>query len=196
MIHLIHGIHYEPTSEVIGLIPYLTAAGFEVAYPNYGYEMALETRIINPMLQGSLLPYIRSGDILIGHSNGCAIAYALMQAGAPAAGAVFINGALETTITRPGSCKFIDVYFNPGDDITVAARIAADIGIVSPIWGELGHSGYSGNDPAICDFNCGHTPSMPVVAGHSDFFTPSKLAAWAPFLAKRLKDHTCAQPSS
>jgi hypothetical protein len=187
VIHLIHGIHYEPSSPVTGLIPYLEAAGFDVAYPNYGFELALETRIVNPMLQGSLLPYIRPGDVLIGHSNGCAIAYELMMAGAPAIGAVFINGALQTTIARPGSCKWIDVYYNPGDDITIAARLAADIGIVSPVWGELGHSGYAGNDPDIRDFNCGSSTAMPVVSGHSDFFTPAKLSAWGPFLAGRLQ---------
>lgn len=187
MIHLIHGIHTEPTSPVKGLVPYLEQAGFRVAYPEYGFELALETRIVNPMLVGSLLPYIAPGDILIGHSNGCAIAYALMLLGAPIQGAVFINGALETTLMRPTGIKWLDVYYNAGDDITVAARIAADIGIVVPIWGELGHSGYAGNDPRVSDFDCGRTPGLPVVIGHSDFFTPSKLEAWGPFLVNRLK---------
>lgn len=186
MIHLIHGIHTEPTSPVKGLMPYLTAAGFRVAYPEYGYELALETRLINPMLVGTLLPYINPGDILIGHSNGCAIAYALMQLGAPVKGAVFINGALETTLVRRPGVQWIDVYFNAGDDVTVAARVGADIGLVVPIWGELGHSGYSGNDAAITDFDCGRTPNMPSVSGHSDFFTPSKLSVWGAFLANRL----------
>lgn len=193
MIHLIHGIHTEPTSPVKALIPYLKAAGFEVAYPEYGYELALETRIVNPMLIGTLLPYIAPGDVLIGHSNGCAIAYALMQLGAPVSGAVLINGALETTIVRPGTCQWIDVYYNAGDDLTIAARIAADIGIVAPIWGELGHSGYAGNDPEICDFNCGASQAMPVVSGHSDLFTPSKLGAWGPFLVGRLEAHLKAE---
>lgn len=167
---------------------YLVAAGLEVTYPDYGYELAIETRIINGMIEGTLLHYIKPGDILIGHSNGCAIAYHLLLMGAPACGAVFINGALETSIIRPGAqCGFIDVYWNPGDDVTEIARVGQELGIYDELWGELGHTGYTGKDPNISNFNCGATKGMPIVSGHSDFFTPTKLAAWGAFLADRLK---------
>jgi hypothetical protein len=71
MIHLIHGIHTEPTSPVKGLVPYLVAAGWKVRYPEYGYELALETKVINQMISGTIAAYVEPGDILIGHSNGC-----------------------------------------------------------------------------------------------------------------------------
>jgi hypothetical protein len=188
VIHLIHGIHTEPTSQVKGLIGYLLEAGFEVAYPEYGYELALETRVVNSMLVGTLLPYIKPGDILIGHSNGCAIAYHLMLLGAPAEGAIFINGALETNIIRPGTCKWIDVYSNQGDTLTEAAMLGARLGLVDSVWGELGHLGYTGKDPLIPNYFCDKTPGMPVVLGHSDFFTPAKLKAWAGWMVDhRLK---------
>ena len=188
MIHFIHGIRTEPTSPVKGLVPYLVAAGLEVTYPDYGFELAIETRVVNAMIEGTLLHYIKPGDILIGHSNGCAIAYHLLLLGAPAAGAVFINGALETSIIRPGAqCGFIDVYWNPGDTVTEIAKLGAQLGIYDSMWGELGHSGYQGKDPNITSFNCGATTSMPVVSGHSDFFTPNNLKVWGPFLANRLK---------
>lgn len=187
MIHFIHGIRTEPTSPVKGLVAHLVAAGLETTYPDYGYELAIETRVVNAMLEGALLHYIKPGDILVGHSNGCAIAYHLLLLGAPAVGAVFINGALETSIVRPGvTCGFIDVYWNPGDDITEAAKLGQELHIVDSLWGELGHSGYSGKDPNIASFNCGATKDMPIVSGHSDFFTPDKLKVWGPFLAKRL----------
>ena len=185
-VHLIHGIYTEPTSPVRGLIPFLEDAGFTVCYPDYGFETALETRIVNPMIVGALLPYIAPDDILICHSNGCAISYELMKQ-KPIQGAVFINGALETTLVRPATCGWIDVYFNAGDDVTIAARIGADLGLSDLQWGELGHSGYSGNDPLVCDIDCGKTSGMPVVSGHSDLFTPAKLAAWGPYLVDRIK---------
>lgn len=186
-IHLIHGIHDGGASPVERLIPYLNAAGFEVRYPNYGYILGVETRIANPIVCGTLRPYIAPGDILVGHSNGCAIAYDLMRSGAPIAGAVLINGALEQDIARPYPVKWIDVYWNPGDTITEAAKIGAEIGITDPVWGQLGHAGYSGGDPAIANINCGATMDMLAVSGHSDFFTPGKLAAWGPFLTNRLR---------
>lgn len=185
-VHVIHGIHSEPTSQVKGIIPYLLAAGLEVKWPEYGFELAIETRLINSMLVGTLLPYIQPGDTFVCHSNGCAIAYHLMLMGAPAVGAVFINGALETAIGRPGSCEWIDVYWNAGDDITEIAEIGASLHIYDSIWGELGHAGYVGFDPKITNINCGATPNMPAVSGHSDFFTPDKLKVWGPFLAKRI----------
>lgn len=186
MIHFIHGIHTEPSSQVKGLLAYLMDAHFEVAYPDYGYELALETRLVNSMIEGALLPYIAPGDILIGHSNGCAVAYHLMLLGAPAKGAVFINGALQTNIVRAGTCEWLDVYFNAGDQVTEAAKIGQELGWVDSVWGDLGHSGYAGKDSKITNFDCGKTPDMPAVSGHSDFFTPSKLAKWGPFLADRL----------
>lgn len=185
--HFIHGIRTEITSPVRGLIPYLTDGGFSVAYPDYGFELEFETRIINPMIVGTLLPYIQPGDILIGHSNGCAIAYDLLMAGAPASHGAFINGALETNFPLPDSLKSLDVYFNSGDDITEAAAIAQRLGWVDKVWGELGHVGYTGKNPRVTNINCGAARDLPVVSGHSDFFAPAKLLKWGPYLADRLK---------
>lgn len=188
-IHLIHGIRSEPNSPVRNLIPYLQSAGFQVKYPEYGYELALETRIFNPMFVGTLFPYIEPGDIFVCHSNGCALAYELMKRGVPVDGAIFINGALEQSIARPYPAKWIDVYFNSGDEITEAAKLGAAIGVVDREWGCLGHAGYIGGDDEISSINCGSTQGMPQVSGHSDFFTPGKLAAWAPYLIDRIHAH-------
>ena len=186
MIHLIHGIHTEGLSPIDGLIPYLPAP---TAYPDYGWIAGLETRVANPIIVGCLKPYIARCDILIGHSNGCAVIYDLLNSGVACAGAIFINAALEQTIIRQMGCPWIDVYFNEGDEITEAAKIGAQLGLTDPVWGEMGHAGYSGTDPKITNINCGSTQGLPFVSGHSDFFVPSKLAWWGPFLAKRLAAH-------
>ena len=194
MIHLIHGIHTEGPSPVEGLISYLEG---EVAYPDYGWIAGLETKIANPIVVGTLKPYVKPGDLMIGHSNGCAIIYDLLNQGVEVGGVVFINAALEQAITRPQKCPWIDVYFNSGDEITEAAKLGAELRLTDPVWGEMGHGGYKGTDLKITNINCGAyqgTPfaaaGMPPVAGHSDFFTPSKLAIWGPYLVKRLKEHS------
>jgi hypothetical protein len=184
-VHVIHGIHTEGVSPVEGLISYLIPLA--VKYPDYGYILGVETRIVNPLIIGTLLPYIAKDDIIIGHSNGCAIAYSLINSGAPVAGAVFINAALQQDIIC--RCPWIDVYYNSGDDITEAAKLGAELGIDDPVWGAMGHGGYIGNDKRVTNYNCGATTGLPVVCGHSDFFTPSKLASWGPFLAKNLQAH-------
>lgn len=187
MIHLLHGIHTGGPSPIEGLIPYL--APYAIAYPDYGYILGLETREVNPAVVGTLKPYIANGDILIGHSNGCAISYDLMHKldHLELGGAIFINAALEQNIVRPGCCPWIDVYYNAGDEITEAAKVGAALGIDDPVWGQMGHAGYDGHDPAIMNFDCGRTTGMSVVSGHSDFF--NHLGDWGQFLVNRLQAH-------
>lgn len=185
-IHLIHGIHTQGKSVVEGLIPFLIP--WAVKYPDYGYILGLETRFANPLIVGTLMPYIEPDDVFICHSNGCAIAYEIMGRGVKVAGAIFINAALEQRITRPKGCPWIRVYYNPGDTITEIAQIGARLGVTDLGWGEMGHAGYVGSDPMIINTNCGATTDMPVVSGHSDFFAPhTNLPAWGAYLAKDLR---------
>lgn len=183
---LLPGIHTEAVSCVEGLIPYLTQGGFTTTYVDYGFVYGLETRLSNPLVWRTMHPFIEPGTVLIGHSNGAAIAYDLMNAGAKVQGCVFINAALDPRMTRAVGVSFIDVYYNPGDQITEVAELAAQIGITDPAWGMAGHVGYWGSDPEIHSFNCGAAPNMPVVSGHSDFFEPTNLKSWGPFLVERL----------
>jgi hypothetical protein len=188
VIHLIHGIHTQGASPVQGLIPFLERAGWEVKYPDYGYILGVETRIVNPIIEGALTPYVGPEDVLIGHSNGCAIIYSMLMKGLKVAGAVFINAALEQNIVLPPGCPFIHVYSNAGDEVTEAAKIGAALGIDDPVWGEMGHGGYNGTDPKIPNFFCDRVPYAPKVQGHSDFFTPIKLAYWGVYLCAELKE--------
>jgi hypothetical protein len=189
-VHVIHGIHNSfGETFLTGLLDLLKGGGFTVLFPDYGWIWGLETRIANPLIVRSMLPYIQPGDIIVGHSNGCAIGYDLMGLKAPIGGAVFINAALEQRISRRPNVKWIDVYFNAGDQITEAAKLAQEMGIVDSVWGEMGHAGYLGSDPAISNIDCQKTPGMPVVIGHSDIFTPLKMGAWGPFIVKRITAH-------
>jgi pimeloyl-ACP methyl ester carboxylesterase len=183
---LIPGIHTEAVSCVERLIPFLTQAGFTTIFDDYGFILGLETKLANPLVWRSVLPFIEPETVIVGHSNGAAIGYDLMNAGAKVKGCVFINGALDPRITRAVGVDFIDVYYNPGDEITEVAELAERLDITDPIWGQMGHAGYWGSDPLITSINCGATPGMPVVDGHSAFFEPDNIKAWGPFLAQRL----------
>lgn len=189
--HLVHGIHSTGQTPIEGLGPFLPF-GAHIAYPDYGFILGLETRVVNPIIVGCLKPYISPTDIMIGHSNGCSIIYDLMHSGVAMGGAVFVNAALEQNIVRPSIVPWIDVYFNAGDTITEAAQLGAILGIDDPVWGEMGHAGYAGTDPLIHNTDCGTTAGLPVVDGHSDFFTPGHLALWGRYLAQRLAGHLSA----
>lgn len=183
-IHLVHGIHTSGSDQAPeALIPYLPPP---VCYPDYGYELALATRILNPMIEGTVTPYIDPGDVMIGHSNGCAIIYDLLQRGAKPSGVVFINGALDQLFALPACVEWCDVYWNDGDTITEAAKVAAALGLVDLCWGELGHAGYAGSDPRVTNINAGATPGFPKVSGHSAIFDSANLPSWGPYIAQRI----------
>jgi pimeloyl-ACP methyl ester carboxylesterase len=182
-VHLIHGIHTEGLSPIEGLRPLMP---WPAAYPDYGWIAGLETKVANPIVVGCLKPYIEPEDILIGHSNGCAVAFDLLNQGVQVKGAVFVNAALEQGIRRPPKCPWIHVYFNPGDEITEAAKLGAELGLVDPVWGEMGHGGYLGDDPQIFSTDCSSQRDMPRVWGHSDFFSPRNLPDWGAFLVARV----------
>ena len=188
MIHLLHGIHSEGQATLVEqFLPLLSE--FEVSYPDYGWILGAETRFVNPAIVGTLRPYIHSGDVLLCHSNGCTIAYELMQRGAPVAGAIFINAALERAIELPPQVGWLDVYYNAGDQITEAAQWGARFGLDDPAWGEMGHAGYQGADPRIHNIDGGATDGLPVLAGHSDLGSPAKFALWGPFVLSSLRKH-------
>jgi hypothetical protein len=192
-VHVVHGI-LDPVGKagLLKLVPYLQQAGFDVRVPDYGVITAVETRIANPLIVRTLRPYVEPGDLYIGHSNGCAIGYDLITAGARPAGVVFINGALKRNIELPGA-TWADVYYNEGDDATVAAVAAARLGLSDPVWGDMGHVGYSGSNPNVTNIDCDSVArtleGLPLVFGHSDIFTDGKVEAWAPYIVSRVLAH-------
>lgn len=188
-VHVIHGIRTAGASQAPrALLPYLAQSYSDVVYVDYGYLPSIGSRQVNEFIVGALLDYMNEGDLFVGHSNGCAIGHELAKAGALFHGMVFINAALEPDIELMPYVKWVDVYYNAGDEITEAAQIAADLHLEDAVWGEMGHSGYSGNDPRITNVNCGANPPLPVVAGHSDIFT-NKISEWGPAIVKRMLAH-------
>jgi hypothetical protein len=206
-VHVVHGIlDRVGTAGLLNLVPYLQAAGFDCRVPDYGLITAAETRIVNPIIRRTLLPYIEPGDLYVGHSNGCAIGYELVQLGAPLAGLCLINGALKRDITLPAGV-WADCYYNAGDDATVAAVASAKLGISDPVWGDMGHSGPLSDNPLIVGIDAGKSnpglvvlagvQDFPAISGHGDIFTPPHLAAgWGKYIAGRLLVHAAAQAAA
>jgi len=181
--HVVHGI-LDPLGKagILKLVPLLQAAGFECLVPDYGFITAVEAKLINPSLVGTIRPYVLPGDLWIAHSNGCAIGYHLLAAGAPFGGMLLINPALQPNLSFPTGLRVI-VCSNKGDDATVLAQAGAQAGLLDPVWGEMGHTGYIGSNPDVQNLFADRCPPLPLVDGHGDIFTDAKFAgAWGPRL--------------
>ena len=60
-VHLIHGIHTAGPGTLKGFPALLKDSKF----PDYGYIYGVETRLMNPVIVGTLKPYVAPGDYLI-----------------------------------------------------------------------------------------------------------------------------------
>lgn len=189
-IHLLHGIHTSSHSRRLEAMREHIERGaqIETVYHEYGDILGIQTRWKNPGIAKALLPQIGVGDVLVGHSNGCAIWIRALQIGAPALGLVCLNGALEDDLALPLQLRWMHVYFNGHDDVVpltnfpVLRRIAFD-----PLWGDMGRVGYRGSDPRVRQWDCDRTDdTMPDLEGHSAIIDPANSKAWGEFIGEQI----------
>ena len=188
--HLIHGIHTSPNSRrLLSMRDDIEAgSGIETVYHEYGDIWAINTWWKNPRIAKRLLPEVKEGDVLVGHSNGCAIGMRMLRLGAPAVGLVCLNGALDSNITLPPQLKFMHVYYNSGDGVVGLTRTPVVRLSFDALWGTIGCSGYLGKDERVWQLDCGKADDgMPDLAGHSSIIDPPHASAWGRFVGLQIK---------
>ena len=189
-IHLLHGIHTSKSSRRLAdLAPIVErAAGRPVVYHEYGDIWGIQTRSKNPVIAEQLLHKIEAGDILVGHSNGCAIWLRALMLGAPARGLVLLNPALDdkTSFARCPNLEFIHLYYNDDDEAVPWAARSIHL-LTDPLWGDMGRDGYKGSDYRLEQTDCERTPLLPVLRGHSAIITKPEANPWAEYWGGRLR---------
>lgn len=149
----------------------LRALGYEALILRYGYTLLpRQTSFKTRKAAKQWVVNTRPGDIVIGHSNGCALAWEMSHcAGNEADTMVWINPALDADTVPGKSVKRCMVLYNPDDTTVRWAALLPDV-----IWGEMGRIGYVasdeffGADSRIVNRVHGH--------GHSDWRDCSDLA--------------------
>jgi len=186
MAHLVHGYRVadggKATSDT--LIPYLEMAGFPVHQHDYGWFGLMQVRLLNGGVAEDILRGTKVGDIGVGHSNGCAILADAADRGAPFAGLIFINPALDTGRVIERRVKWIHVYYNKGDVPVLISELLDWLpwnwNHKHP-WGGMGRTGFTGHDRRYRNVDCGSYG----VAGHSDFFR--RIEVMGPVLIQNLR---------
>ena len=180
-VHLVHGFNVQDNGRrsTDRLAPYFNSQGFETRQHDYGWKFLLGVRFANPRVAREIAATVQPGDIGCGHSNGCLILALAADLGAPFAGLVFINPALEPAREIAPQVKWAHVYHNRGDAPVEAAQLLDFLpwnwGRRHP-WGEMGNVGYTGADARVRNFDCGR--QQPPLSGHSAMFAPANLATW------------------
>jgi len=176
---LVHGINTKEGMANVGrLKPFIERRGMECVLFEYGYLGAWRARWSNSEMARRLAHLVTPGDAVIGHSNGCAIIYlAAKEQKAKFGRVALINPALDAD--RKIAADQVDVYHNAGDDVVWASKL-----LLWHPWGEMGRCGADGD--WANNFDCGRTPGMPKVYGHSDIFTNRCLRAWGDLIAARM----------
>jgi len=190
-IHLLHGIHAEERGGNPRLLaPYLQAAGLKVRVRSYGKLKWWQARFANDKLAACFADSIAPGDIIVGHSNGVALAALICDMGAPVGGVVAIQGALDADRPWAPQVPWVDVIANSDDGwVTVSALL------LGHMWGSLGRDGYVGPADARIEnlytderrLDRADTAGLPQVLGHTDFFTEAALAAWGHWQGERIR---------
>lgn len=177
--YLIHGFNVKDkgASTIAKLVPYFMGAGFRVVPLSYLYTNLLRVRLCNRGLAYMLASMADAGSVAIGHSNGCAIIHLAAQFGAPFRDVVYINPALNKTAPLAKDVLSAHVWYSPSDKPVRFARF-----IPKHIWGEMGRTGYIGNDPRYHNYDKENDYLKDEFSSseHSDVFEDTKLDFFGP----------------
>lgn len=188
---IIHGIHSTsamPWMHDLG--QHFADAGFEPVVWTYGNVSAFTTRFKNPGRAIELHDMLLPGDVVVGHSNGCTLAYMAACLGAPIAGAVLLNPALARDKVMPENIQWVNLYTN-AHDVAVAVSAAWSIGNLLPFipahpWGAQGRDGLSVHDLRYRRWRT--ELGIPPIHGHSDILSADKLPYWGPHIVNQVKE--------
>lgn len=175
--YLIHGIKTrDPDRSSISFLRYIMPRLKVIAlsYGNWPALFALFMPIVNHFVIKNLMVQIQPGQILIGHSNGCTIAYGISQR-LFTKGLVLINPALDEDVVFDPFLDFIHVYYSEDDSIVKLSAF-----LPFSLWGRMGATGYTGKDARVKQWR------MPF--RHTSIGDAEVAVRWGPIIVKNLEE--------
>lgn len=155
--------------------PLLRDVGYEPVQLDYGWTGLVGVRLCNGKLARWLARLSRPGDVVLAHSNGCAVAAKAVDYGAELSGLVFLNPALDRDWAPGPAVQWWHVYYNARDPWTAAARW-----LPWHPWGAMGHDGPSSEDTRLMAVDTGERGAW----GHSPVL--EDFASWGPEVVGRI----------
>lgn len=173
--YLIHGIETSDSKRsTISFLKY-TLSEFNVETLSYGYVpviLAFVISFLNFFFALRLKRNIAPGQILIGHSNGCALAYDI-SSDIETLGLVLINPALDNDVVFDPRLAFVHIYWSRNDEVTWLSKY-----IPFSKWGSMGAEGYKGEDARVMQWDMG--------TSHNGIASDDAARYWGPIIAGNL----------
>lgn len=183
-VYLLHGFNVGDGGKntVARLEPFIP--GTEVLHA-YGRVGLIRLRCVNARTVKELERDVQPGDVVIGHSNGCLIAWELSRR-VHLGAVVCINPALRRDTLWPGDTPVLCLY-NSTDWVVqlgrMWGRLASYGGLYPHGWGAAGRYGFDPQENVTCWDTAAPYWSHPV-RGHSGVFKdPEALAYWSRIIA-------------
>lgn len=193
LVILVHGFNVsDGGKKTVGKLKYYFErhSGVTVRVLDYGYFGLLSTRLFNEEVSENLSKMIMEHFIMydriivVGHSNGCAIAHMASEKLPESVYVdryVYINPALKAELAPAGSVLAWDVWFNRKDHVVKLSKLLFWRASERP-WGKMGAIGYQGSDPRVRQFDTGE--GRVLALGHSTIFKEDKIRHFGPFIAQ------------
>jgi len=187
---LVHGFNVRDNGSgtIARLSPYLLTRGWDTVVFRMGWMDIIQVYTQNKRHAKRLAQAARNAKLLnddpviaIGHSNGCAVIHlATTLYDAPIDKVAYLNPALEKDLVPGPQVSKVDVWYSPSDAPVKFARW-----LPKNIWGEMGRTGYEGEDLRMRNHNKQDDYAVSS-RKHSDFAKAEKLTYFAPLIINSL----------
>jgi hypothetical protein len=181
--YLLHGIKtIDPGRSSISFFMHIMPK-FKVVLLKYLYIpiiFSIIVPLINRRVIARMAGEVWPGQIILGHSNGAAVAYGITKV-VPTRGLVLINPALDSDIEFDEHLEFIHVYWSHRDNIVWLSAL-----MPFSLWGRMGKTGYIGKDPRVKQWE------MP--ERHTSIGTAEVAVRWGPVIVRNIEDALKSPP--
>lgn len=188
LVVLVHGfnVHDKGADTVDTLRPYFEAQGYKVLEFDYGFVGLMAVRFFNDNLASALASMLPCEAIVVGHSNGCAIANAASLLTDKIKHLVYINPALDSDFEVSPYVNSVHVWHSPSDKPVWFSKF-----LIHHAWGDAGSKGYTGVDTRVLNIDKENAYSIKSDS-HSDVFSGYKLRFFGPKIVERVTQ--CLMP--
>lgn len=141
-IYLAHGFNVRSPEKFFRLGAIFEAEGYPVVRVDYGWTGLVSVTWATERTAQKLAEVMHPGSIILGHSNGCAIAHRASQLGGMVRQIIAINPALRwDTIFDGDLLDRVDVYYAADDKVVTWGKRWRYISPFKSEWGEMGRKG-------------------------------------------------------